>query len=217
MDGGYEHLSAGTASLLRSNSVIAHLRKRSTNSYLIAGSLYVDGRNSSLVFHRGRLVHRYDKMHLFRHTGDDRYFIPGKRARTFLIHRNSIRIRAGIVICYDLRFPELVRTMALQGMDVLFVPARWPVIRDDSWRTLLKARAIENQIFVVGCNARGPEGGYSYAFGPTGDELYSSRKRRRESVIELPLEELEKARRFSHGVREARMPGSGKRGKWVWR
>jgi predicted amidohydrolase len=64
--------------------------------------------------------------------------------------------------------------MALLGMVILFVPARWPRKRDDAWRTLLKARAIENQIFVVGCNAVGEEGGNSYVFDPSGEELLST-------------------------------------------
>jgi predicted amidohydrolase len=67
--------------------------------------------------------------------------------------------------------------MALQGLQVLFVPARWPSARDDAWQTLLKARAIENQVFVVGCNAAGSEGGYSYAFDPLGRMIFSNRNK----------------------------------------
>jgi len=126
------------------------------------------------VFRRGRLIHRYDKIHLFRPAGDHRYFRPGSRIRTFRLSAGAARVRCGVIICYDLRFPELARTMTRMGLDVLFVPARWPAIRDDVWQTLLKARAIENQVFVVGCNARGEEGGWSYAFDPLGVKIFDS-------------------------------------------
>ena len=64
-------------------------------------------------------------------------------------------IKCGIIICYDLRFPELTRKLALEGIKLLFVPAQWPAARLDHWITLLKARAIENQIFVAAVNRAG--------------------------------------------------------------
>jgi predicted amidohydrolase len=147
----------------------------------IAGSFPFAGKrgrhtNTSLVFHNGRLIHRYDKIHMFRPAGDDRYFTPGRSLGTFRAGPRAAGLRAGIVVCYDLRFPELIRFLAREGMDILFVPARWPAVRDDAWQTLLKARAIENQIFVVGCNAQGEEGGGSYVFGPQGELVFSSRE-----------------------------------------
>jgi len=147
----------------------------------IAGSLAIRGKpgsltNSSLVFRNGAYIHRYDKIHLFRPGGDTRFFRAGRSNRVFTVSLGGTRIRAGVIICYDLRFPELTRMLARDGMQVLFVPARWPVERDDAWQTLLKARAIENQVFVVGCNARGKEGGFSYVFDPLGRLLMSSRE-----------------------------------------
>jgi predicted amidohydrolase len=133
--------------------------------------------NSSLVYHRGRLIHRYDKIHLFRPADELRLFRPGKSARTFSISGSSWKLKAGIIICYDLRFPELTRLLAREGAEVLFVPARWPLVRNEAWQSLLKARAIENQMFVVGCNARGEEGGYSYVFDPYGALLLDTRMR----------------------------------------
>ena len=132
--------------------------------------------NTSLVFRNGRCIHRYDKIHLFRPAGDTRYFRAGRDNAVFNVAAGKRRIRAGVILCYDLRFPELVRMLARAGMQVLFVPARWPVVRDDAWQTLLKARAIENQIFVVGCNARGSEGGFSYVFDPLGRMVLSTRE-----------------------------------------
>lgn len=154
---------------------------RRVHATCIAGSLPFAGErgrrtNTSLVFHDGRLAHRYDKIHLFRPAGEDRFFTPGRTLGTFRAGPRPAGLRAGIVICYDLRFPELIRFLAREGMDILFVPARWPAVRDDAWQTLLKARAIENQIFVVGCNAQGDEGGESYVFGPGGEQVFSTRE-----------------------------------------
>jgi predicted amidohydrolase len=157
------------------------------------------------VYCRGRLIHRYDKIHLFRPSGDHRYFRPGTKIRTFRVALPGVRITCGIIICYDLRFPELVRAMAREGLEVLFVPARWPAVRDDAWRTLLKARAIENQVFVVGCNKFGEEGGWSYAFDPLGEMVFDSHA---EPAVEahllvLDLGRIAEARRFHRNLNEA--------------
>jgi len=182
VDSGYAALSAGAAPHRLGDEMLARFAASSLTlaPYCIAGSVYLrhgspSTSNTSLVFHNGRLIHRYDKIHLFRAAGDHRYFRPGKRIESFPLKLPYARLRCGVIICYDLRFPELARAMALQGIHLLVVPARWPSIRDDVWQTLLKARAIENQIFVVGCNALGEEGGYSYAFDPLGEMVFSSR------------------------------------------
>lgn len=181
VDGGYAAMRATGRYVPPSDPVVQAFRafSRRMHTTCIAGSLpYAGARggytNTSLVFQRGRLVHRYDKIHMFRPAGDDQLFAAGKDLGVFLVGPTRQRVRAGTVICYDLRFPELIRFLARAGLDILFVPARWPAVRDDAWRTLLKARAIENQIFVVGCNARGEEGGASYVFGPGGEQVFSS-------------------------------------------
>jgi predicted amidohydrolase len=69
----------------------------------------------------------------------------------------------GIMICFDVRFPELARSLALAGAQVLFCPAEFPAERTAIWATLLRARAIENQVFVVGCNRVGSDGKHTYA------------------------------------------------------
>ena len=180
-DGGYDALQRGARPHAIRDDFLQSFRTTSKRFPFccIAGSTYLVDKshhtNTSLSFRRGRLVHRYDKIHLFVPAGDRKFFQPGTSIRTFPISLRSTRLRAGVIICYDVRFPELPRAMALQGMQVLFVPARWPLARDDAWQTLLKARAIENQIFVVGCNALGSEGGYSYAFDPLGRMIFSNR------------------------------------------
>jgi omega-amidase len=63
-----------------------------------------------------------------------------------------------VAICYDLRFPELFRKLALEGAEIVCLPAEWPKPRQEHWRTLLRARAIENQLFVAAANCCGMQG-----------------------------------------------------------
>jgi omega-amidase len=177
---------------------------------VVAGSVFLRkpppaSTNTSLVYVRGRLIHRYDKIHLFRPTGDNRYFRPGTHIGTFSLTLPGLRVRCGVIICYDLRFPELVRAMARLGLDVLFVPARWPVERDEVWKTLLKARAIENQIFVVGCNTEGQEGGWSYAFDPLGGTVFDSHAEpgQQAYLCTLDLDRIAEAHKLHSNLKES--------------
>lgn len=124
---------------------------------IVAGSIseIVEGKiyNSMYVFNKeGKEVTRYAKMHLFRLMDEEKYLASGEEPITFTFDGNWT---AGASICYDIRFPELGRTLALAGAKVLFVPAEWPHPRLHHWRTLLMARAIENQMYVVSCNRVG--------------------------------------------------------------
>jgi len=212
VDGGYAALAAGAPPHRSGDSYLERFRKL-TNQQMpacIAGSVLTEDRsgrhtNTCHVFFRGRLLHRFAKMHLFRPGGDHRYFAPGRRIATFAFQFHRMKLRAGGIVCFDLRFPEMVRALARRGIQVLFVPARWPAARDQAWRTLLKARAIENQIFVVGCNATGDEGGFSYAFDPFGAEIFSSRGKRRRAVqlFDIDLSRTMEARRHHWNIREA--------------
>jgi predicted amidohydrolase len=71
--------------------------------------------------------------------------------------------RIGLAVCYDLRFPELFRAMVDQGAEVFVVPAAWPAARTEHWRLLLRARAVENQAYVVACNGSGSADGTTLA------------------------------------------------------
>lgn len=85
--------------------------------------------------------------------------------------------RLGLGICYDLRFPELARKQALQGCDVLLYPSAWVAgeRKVEQWRTLLAARAIENELFVAGLSRTGGKyAGYSAVIGPRGEVLDSA-------------------------------------------
>lgn len=144
---------------------------------IVAGSVpnMRDGKiyNTSFVFNRnGDCIASYDKTHLFTPMEEDKYFTYGDHLCNFVLDET----RCGIIICYDLRFPELIRKLALQGLDMLFVVSQWPKKRIFHLRTLTTARAIENQMFVVCCNSCGTAdetiyGGNSAVIDPLGTTL----------------------------------------------
>jgi len=128
--------------------------------------------NTVFVADNGKLAGVYRKLHLFSLLGEDRAFDSGD---SWLLADTSVG-KVGVIICYDLRFPELSRRLALEGAAVICVPAQWPKPRQEHWRTLLRARAIENQLFVVACNACGLIGkldffGMSMIVDPKGELL----------------------------------------------
>lgn len=103
----------------------------------------------------GELLAWYRKIHLFGLMHEPMYLAPGSVPVTVDI----AGIRAGLSICYDLRFPELFRRYALDGAQLMLVSAEWPAPRLDHWRTLLRSRAIENQCYVAACNRVGQTSG----------------------------------------------------------
>lgn len=129
--------------------------------------------NTAVVFNReGECIAQYDKTHLFTPMGEDEFYTAGNCLCRF----NLDGIQCGVVICYDVRFPEYVRTLALAGLDMLFVVSQWPKARIFHLRTLTTARAIENQMFVVCCNSCGIAGdtvfgGNSAVINPLGETL----------------------------------------------
>ncbi|WP_261807861.1 carbon-nitrogen family hydrolase [Paenibacillus sp. N3.4] len=114
----------------------------------------------------------YSKIHLFRLMDEEKFLHSGDQLGLFELEG----VPAGAMICYDIRFPELARKLALEGARILFVPAEWPHPRLHHWRTLLMARAIENQMYVVACNRVGTSGttnffGHSMVIDPWGEVL----------------------------------------------
>ncbi len=117
----------------------------------------------------GRLMGVYRKIHLFRLMQEDRWLQPGNAPLMMDLPWGT----TGMAICYDLRFPELFRRYAVQGAKVIVIPAEWPIERIDHWRTLLQARAIENQCYMVATNCAGQSGtttfgGHSMIVDPWG-------------------------------------------------
>lgn len=129
--------------------------------------------NTAYVFDRsGEVAAEYDKIHLFTYAKEEEHFQPGDHLCRFTLDGQ----RCALIICYDLRFPELTRTLAVEGLDLLFVPAQWPDKRSMHLQTLARARAIENQMFLVLCNSVGTAGstrcgGGSAVIDPWGEYL----------------------------------------------
>jgi len=131
------------------------------NIYLVAGSIPLEAQesnkvlNTSLVFNPlGEQIARYDKIHLFGfQTETERYeesetIAPGSQPGQFQITVNGIDWRFGLSICYDLRFPELYRSLG--EVDCHIIPAAFTYTTGkDHWEILLRARAIENQCYVL--------------------------------------------------------------------
>ncbi|WP_174614391.1 carbon-nitrogen family hydrolase [Virgibacillus ihumii] len=117
--------------------------------------------NSSIAIDRsGTVVYRYDKIHLVPMLDEPTYLAGGENhAEVFEL----AGVKMGLIICYDLRFPELMRKLALGGAQVVHVVAEWPAARKEHWRILQQARAIENQMFVVSSNSIGSYNDVEYA------------------------------------------------------
>lgn len=132
--------------------------------------------NAAIIFDpKGARIGTYRKIHLFSGVGEDSHIEPGRSPGVF----NTPWGLTGIAICYDIRFPELFRSYALKGVKIVFIPSAFPEPKLEHWKVLLRARAIEDQMFVIGVNRtgeeeRGPEGiikyfGTSMIVGPWGD------------------------------------------------
>jgi predicted amidohydrolase len=109
----------------------------------------------------GNLIHTAEKVHLFRNMGEDTVFTGGTPSGTFPIKG----VTAGASVCYDLRFPELFRLHTLNGARIVFLPAQWPEPRLELFRSFLRARAGEAQVFFVGCNLGGDHLGVRFRGG----------------------------------------------------
>jgi predicted amidohydrolase len=142
----------------------------------VVGSLPepLDGKvcNTSYVVDRGTVAGSYRKLHLFSLMNEDEHIAAGERS---VVVDTSVG-RLGLAVCYDLRFPELFRKLALDGAEIICLPGEWPTPRQLHWRTLLRARAIENQCFLIAANCCGRQGkldffGMSLIVAPRGELL----------------------------------------------
>jgi len=162
--------------------------------------------NTCLVFdNEGNLVARYDKMHLFDVRVDaentfqeSRHVAAGHEIVTFRLFGRTM----GLSICYDLRFPELYRSLAVKGVEVVFVPAAFTrETGRDHWEALLRARAIENLCYVVAPAQFGAHGagrvsfGRSMIVGPWGQVLTQCQDGEGVIISELDFDVLEQARK----------------------
>lgn len=146
--------------------------------WVVAGSIgirHLDNklRNTTFLINReGEIVGDYSKMHLYSDMDENAQLTNGDKTEVYETEFG----RMGMMICYDIRFCELSRTYALKKADVIVVTSNFPNPRVNHWRTLLMARAIENQMFVVACNRVGPSPmgtycGHSIIIDPWGNVI----------------------------------------------
>jgi deaminated glutathione amidase len=131
----------------------------------------------------GETIAAYRKIHLFDalNVRESDTMAPGQALPPFA---EICGIKVGFAICYDLRFPELFRYLALQGIQLVILPSAWyqGAVKEEHWLTLLRARAIENTFYVAGCNLVGPAFcGRSALFDPFGIQFAGAGEE--ESVI----------------------------------
>ena len=117
--------------------------------------------NMGFCLESGKLVGTYRKTHPFK--GENCYFSRGNSIEPISLKKHNLKI--GFEICYELRFPEVARKLALAGSDLLITTAAFPNPRSEHWKTLVKARAIENQIPHIACNRTGKAPDASYFGG----------------------------------------------------
>ena len=148
----------------------------------------------------------YDKRHLFAFAGEDQLYTPGNKRLIASVKGWKINLQ----ICYDLRFPVWARQQSVTHSaseedlnteyDILLYVANWPEKRSHAWKTLLTARAIENQCFTIGVNRVGLDGnniahsGDSMVVGPLGEILYHCAYEEDVFHIQLQKEEIKNTR-----------------------
>jgi omega-amidase len=172
------------------------------NINLVGGSIAVlEGKdifNRAIIINRkGEIVHTYDKMHLVPML-DEPKFLTGGLNQVEVFELEGVKM--GVIICYDLRFPEIIRDLALQGIQVLHIVAEWPLARETHWNTLIRARAIENQMYVVASNVTGTKLGVKFAgcsqiVDPWGDIIQKLDQEVGEVKATLDLEKVPQIRK----------------------
>lgn len=168
--------------LTEMQSLAAELKKG-----LILPMLVENGENTENFVNRqhvigpdGSILDTYDKIHLIGVMAEDRFLKAGGRVVSvpYPHPAGEEPIRLGLATCYDLRFPELFRTLTLQkGAELFLLPAMWPVERTHHFQILIPARALENQTAILACNSVGQTGlihvcGGSMIVNPRGEILH---------------------------------------------
>ncbi len=152
-------------------------------------------RNTIYFTDKDGVIGKISKQFLFSFWQEDRFYQPGYSCQEL----DAFNGKMGGMVCYDLRFPEIAREQAFNGAKVIVVSAQWPKARRDHWLTLLRARAIENQVFVVaanGCGITGDTemGGWSVIINPAGEILQQAEDSPEVKGVKLDQRDLGKVR-----------------------
>ena len=157
--------------------------------------------NTSVVLDpQGRPCARYRKVHRFGFgTGEPKLMEAGTELVVTDLPAPADALTVGLSTCYDLRFPELYRAQLDLGAEFFLIPAAWPAPRVEAWRLLLRARAVEDQCFVVACNTAGTHagvemGGHSAVIDPWGTVLAEAGTGEEVLSVEIDPGQVQKAR-----------------------
>ena len=177
---------------------------------LLPGSLPVseDGRIYNMIpaiNKAGEIVHTYGKAHLFGMFEEEKFFAPGRSFDVFDLDG----VCCGSTICYDLRFPEFYRYLALQGAQLIVCPAEWPARRGNGFDLLSRARAFENHVYVAAVNCVGsfkgdPFYGHSRVIDPLDGIVAEGGESEEIIYAEIDLERVAKVRRNLNALADVR-------------
>ena len=175
---------------------------------ILTGSLIIeeDGNyyNRMLWVQPDGVIGKYDKRHLFGYAKEDEHYTAGENR--LIVSVKGFRIC--LLVCYDLRFPVWARNKN-EEYDVLLYVANWPERRSMAWKTLLQARAIENQSYVIGVNRVGDDGnhihysGDSSVFGPLGEQIWQESNKAVCHTVILEKEVITEARQHFPFLKDA--------------
>lgn len=165
--------------------------------------------NYNSAFHfdeKGLIKAVYRKIHPFSYAEEDKNYKAGNE----IVISKIDKYKMGLTICYDLRFPELYRLYAKEKVDVIINIANWPVKRIDHWKTLLKARAIENQCFIIGVNRVGNDpfnqyNGFTSIYDPMGNAIVTVENKEEIIYTEINLDETKNVRDKFHFLEDMKL------------
>jgi|Deesub1362B_J571_1020462.scaffolds.fasta_scaffold00005_336 predicted amidohydrolase len=175
------------------------LKAKENNIYIMGSVPLKEGDklyNSMHLIGPDGLIGFYHKTHLIKLMGEHKIFEAGNSVEVYNVNGYKI----GMMICYDLRFPEFARTLALKGAEIIFICAEWPCKRIHHWRSLILARAIENQVYMVACNRVGTDKyhfcGNSLVASPKGNILIEAGEGEKLLAVEIDLSEIVEMRKL---------------------
>jgi omega-amidase len=193
-----------TAQSLRGKSIAALKKLAREYEVFIFGGTIPEKKDRKIyntcaaIDQKGDFVGKYRKVHLFSGgVGEDQYFTSGEEWGLIETPWGM----AGVAICYDLRFPELIRNLVFRGARFIVVPAQWPQERLEHWHTLCRARALDNQVFVFGVNPAGKVAdsgytGHSLIVSPWGEILKEGGEEEELIVLDIDLKEVDRIRKI---------------------
>jgi len=193
----------------RTSSFLSEQAKK--NKVYLVGSFIEKAENNlpkntvAVYNHKGRLIGKYEKIHLFTNNNEDEFYSAGDKLVNFRLEDFNIFP----FICYDLRFPEIFRAAVEKGANVFLVMANWPNPRKEHWITLLKARAIENQSYVVGVNRVGKSPklsffGSSMIISPKGEIITEAGDKEEILIGEIKSDLTEEWRKSFNSLKDRR-------------